>query len=131
MALAGGGLLTALPLRAQVAAKLAPGIEASAQRAAPAQAVRVRVRDAQAFRQWAGRELPQLRLPAVTTAEVGVVLLITNVKASELKVLAASPLVEFVDVPDRRAHDERLLNQADLTVNSLLAVQRHYPALTG
>ncbi|RZK46924.1 MAG: hypothetical protein EOO59_18545, partial [Hymenobacter sp.] len=45
--------------------------------------------------------------------------------------LAASPLVEFIDLPNRPAHDERLLNGADLAVNSLRAVRRRYPALAG
>jgi hypothetical protein len=125
-------LLAATPLQAQVAApKLAPGVATTAGRTQPSQTVRVRVRNAAAFRQWASQTLPQLPAATAATTDAGAVLLIRNVTPAQLKALAASPLVEFVDVPDRAAHDERLLNQADLTVNSLLAAQRRYPTLTG
>jgi hypothetical protein len=126
-------LLAAAPLHAQVAApKLAPSVAATARLARPRQTVRVRVRNAAAFRQWANQTLPQLPVPATAPADAGTaVLLLQNVTPTQLQALVASPLVEFVDVPDRVAHDERLLNQADLTVNSLLAAQRRYPALTG
>ncbi|MDO7885874.1 S8 family serine peptidase [Hymenobacter cheonanensis] len=128
--LAGLGLL-ALPLRAQVAAgtKLAPGVARAAGRAGSRQTVRVQVRDAAAFRQWAGLALPAMQV----TGPAGASKLLTIRLASpaQLAAVAASPLVEFVDVPNRPAHDERLLNSADLTVNNLRAVQRRYPALTG
>lgn len=122
--------LLALPLRAQVAAraKLAPGLAPVAHRPAGAQAVRVRVRDGAAFRQWASQALPALK---VAPARADNVLIVSDATPAQLTALAASPLVEFVDVPDRPAHDERLLNSADLTVNNLRAVPRRYPALTG
>ncbi|MVN78567.1 S8 family serine peptidase [Hymenobacter sp. HMF4947] len=121
-------LLTAAPLQAQIApAKLAPGVgshETSGRRA-----VRIRVRDAVGFRQWAKQALPGALIRPV--GEEGVVMEVKNLSDSGLRQLAASQFVEFVDVPTRVAHDERLLNQADLTVNNLRAVQRRYPALTG
>jgi hypothetical protein len=89
--------------------------------------VRVRVRDAVAFRQWAGQALPDAQL--ATAADK--VLEVRNLTGQQLAMLAASPLVEFVDVPNRVAHDERLLNGADLTVNTIRATQRRYPALRG
>jgi hypothetical protein len=110
---------------------MAPGIVVAARRGQPSQTVRVRVRNAAAFRQWASQTLPQLPIAPAATADAGAVLLLKNVTPTQLKALVASPLVEFVDVPNRTAHDERLLNQADLTVNSLLAAQQRYPALTG
>jgi hypothetical protein len=126
------GLLAATPLRAQVAAsKLAPGVAATAQRTQGSQTVRVRVRNAAAFQQWTSQTLPHLSVAPSATADAEVVWLLQNVTPVQLRALAASPLVEFVDVPNRVAHDERLLNQADLTVNGLLAAQRRYPALTG
>ncbi|MGI4823408.1 MAG: S8 family serine peptidase [Janthinobacterium lividum] len=126
-------LLAATPLRAQqvAALKIAPGVVVAARRGQPSQTVRVRVRNAAAFRQWASQTLPQLPIAPAATADAGAVLLLKNVTPTQLKELVASPLVEFVDVPNRTAHDERLLNQADLTVNSLLAAQQRYPALTG
>jgi hypothetical protein len=128
--LAGLGLL-AWPLRAQVAEsnKLAPGVARATRRPAATQAVRVRVRDAVAFRQWASHALPALQVEAFQNSAT--VLTIKQTTAAQLAALAASPLVEFVDVPNRPAHDERLLNSADLAVNSIRAVQRRYPALTG
>lgn len=119
-----------VPLQAQkISPRLAPAVREAVRRGAKLPAVRLRVRDAAAFRQWAGRALPQAQLrPA---AGQPATLTVSKLTASQLAALAASPLVEFVDVPDRRAHDERLLNGADLTVNNLRAVQRRYPALAG
>jgi hypothetical protein len=124
--------LLALPLQAQVSAtaKLAPGVAQAARHAWASQTtVRVQVRNAAAFRQWASQALPTVRIAEVERANN--VFTINNVSADQLATLASSPLVKFVDVPDRPAHDERLLNSADLTVNNLRAVQRRYPALTG
>lgn len=119
-----------VPLQAQkISPRLAPAVREAVRRGAKLPAVRLRVRDAAAFRQWASRALPQAQLrPA---AGQPATLTVSKLTASQLAALAASPMVEFVDVPDRRAHDERLLNGADLTVNNLRAVQRRYPALAG
>jgi hypothetical protein len=129
-ALAGLWLGLAAPLQAQeLSPRLAPTVRESVRRGAALPAVRLHVRDAVAFRQWAGQALPQAQLrPA---AGQPATLTVSKLTASQLAVLVALPLVEFVDVPDRRAHDERLLNGADLTVNNLRAVQRRYPALAG
>ena len=131
--LAAWGLLAALPLQAQaqaqVAAKLAPGVAAQARRPAAALTVRVQVHDVAAFCRWAAQQTPALRvLPAAGAARI---LTLEHLSAAQLAALAASPLVEFVDMPNRPAHDERLLNGADLTVNTLTAVQQRYPALQG
>jgi hypothetical protein len=116
--------LSAAPLLAQdlPAARLAPTL-----RARPQATVRVQVRDAAAFRRWASAVLPgaQLKLERADIFEV------SHLTKPQFSQLAASPLVEFIDLPNRPAHDERLLNGADLTVNSLRAVQRRYPSLTG
>jgi hypothetical protein len=119
-----GALLAAAPLLAQTppAARLAPALRTHA-----SPAVRVRVRDAAAFRQWAGAALPGAQL----RADRGNVVEVKYLTKAQLATLATSPLVEFVDVPNRPAHDERLLNSADLTVNNLRAVRRRYPSLTG
>ena len=122
------GLLVVGPAQAQVAAsasKLAPGVG----RAAGGTAVRVRVADASAFRQWAAQALPGAQLAGVPGQSAVLTIKLLNTK--QLEALAASPLVGFVDLPDRPAHDERLLNGADLTVNNLRAVRRRYPSLTG
>lgn len=130
------GLLTGLwllaaPLQAQVSAatKLAPGVAKAARQAGARQTVRVQVRDAAAFRQWASQALPAARVMAAGSD--GKILTINKISATQLAALAASPLVQFVDAPNRPAHDERLLNSADLTVNNIRAVRRRYPSLTG
>jgi hypothetical protein len=121
--------LLAAPLCAQPAPpKLAPGVRLAASRPLGSQTIRVRVRNAAAFRQWARQALPAIKVGTDTSSHV---LVISKVSAKQLTMLASSQLVEFVDVPDRLAHDERLLNSADLSVNNLRAVQRRYPNLTG
>jgi hypothetical protein len=91
--------------------------------------VRVQVRDATAFRSWAAQQSPAMHVrPAAAAARV---LTLEHLSAQQVAALAASPLVEFVDVADRPAHDERLLNSADLAVNSITAVQQRYPTLGG
>ena len=129
--LAGGFCLSAAqPLHAQDAPRrLAPAMREAARQGAARAGVRLRVRDAAVFRQWAASELPQVSVRQVAGQTATFAL--GPLTASQLTALAASPLVEFVDLPDRPAHDERLLSGADLTVNSLRAVQRRYPALTG
>jgi hypothetical protein len=129
-ALAGLWLTVALPVPAQqIASRLAPAVRAAMQHGSAPAAVRLRVRDAAAFRQWAGQALPQAQVRAAAGSPA--TLTVSQLTARQVATLAASPLVEFVDVPDRQAHDERLLGGADLTVNNLRAVQRRYPALTG
>jgi hypothetical protein len=116
--------LSAAPLLAQdlPESRLAPAL-----RARPQATVRVQVRDAAAFRRWAESVLPgaQLKLERADIFEV------SHLTKQQFNQLAASPLIEFIDLPNRPAHDERLLNGADLTVNSLRAAQRRYPGLTG
>ncbi|GAB3637690.1 hypothetical protein GCM10027422_32800 [Hymenobacter arcticus] len=125
LTLVGGG-----PVRAQTgASKWAPGVGQELRRGTGRQAVRLRVRDAVALRQWASQQVPVLQV--VTSAASANIVLVKGLSSKQLSALAALPFVEFVDVPNRPAHDERLLSGADLTANGLRAVQRRYPALMG
>ena len=108
--------------------KLAPGLQTPATRRG-SQTVRVSVADPAAFRQWLRQHLPAAQVSSAGASAR--TFTVAGLDAAALAQLAASPLVDFVDVPNRRAHDERLLNGADLTVNNLRAVQRKYPTLTG
>ena len=123
-------LLLLLPhlLWAQPAPRPAPAQLAPALRAAPTDAarpLRVRVADPAAFRQWARQQ------PATQVTQPGPdgrTLTVAGLTAAQL---AAAPGVEFVDVADRRAHEERRLNNADLAINALLATHARFPELTG
>ena len=119
--------LLALPAAPLLAQDLPENRLAPALRTGTHSAVRVKVRDAAAFRQWAGAALPGARLKL----ERADIIEVSHLTKAQFSQLAASPLVGFIDLPNRSAHDERLLNGADLTVNSLRAVQRRYPSLTG
>ncbi|WP_375415883.1 S8 family serine peptidase [uncultured Hymenobacter sp.] len=110
---------------AAAASRLAPGLAKRQAR----QAVRVSVRDQAAFAAWMARTLPEV--PAQLASKAGGIFTLRDVTPAALTQLLDSPLVLFIDQPTRVAHDERLVNQADLTVNAIRAVHRHYPALTG
>lgn len=111
------------------ASKMAPGVGAEVRRGTGRQAVRLRVRDAAAWRQWVSQQVPAIQV--VASPANANVFLTKGLSNKQLSAIAALPFVEFVDVPNRPAHDERLLSGADLTANGLRAVQRRYPALTG
>ena len=111
--------------------KLAPSLQPAAARAeqpAP-QTLRLLVRDIREFAEWARLMLPGVGVqPEKTTRQL---VQVSGVTGAQLELLLASPLVLFVDVPNRTAHDERALNQADLTVNSVTPLHRRFPALAG
>ncbi|WP_310394583.1 S8 family serine peptidase [Hymenobacter sp.] len=110
------------------AAKLAPGLQtAAAQRTA--RTVRVSVTDNAAFQRWARQHLPAARVsrPSASARTLEV----TGLDAAALARLAASPWVDFVDVADRRAHEERRLSNSDLSVNAIAAVHARFPTLAG
>ncbi|UOG74073.1 S8 family serine peptidase [Hymenobacter tibetensis] len=111
--------------------KLAPTLRLLAERQAAGarQNVRVSVTNRPAFIQWAQQELPGAHVQAEPTQPA--LVLISGLTHAQLQVVLASPLVTFVDVPNRPAHDERQLNRANPTVNSIAAVHRRYPRITG
>ncbi|HEX8506567.1 MAG TPA: S8 family serine peptidase [Hymenobacter sp.] len=108
--------------------KLAPSLQLTAASRA-AQTVRVSVANPAAFRQWAQQYLPaaQVTQPSASPHT----LTVAGLDAAALTKLAASPLVDFVDVPDRRAREERRLNNSDLSVNAVAAVHARFPKLAG
>lgn len=125
------GLLLPLLLPAQTPGgraplgKLAPALQVPAAMQQP-RPLRVRVADGPAFRQWARQHLPaaQLTQPGPDART----LTVAGLTAARL---AAAPGVEFVDVADRRAHEERRLSNSDLAVNAISAVRARFPDLTG
>ena len=116
------------PLRLSAQAKLAPGLQAAAAQRA-ARSVRVSVTDILAFQHWVGQYLPAVRVSQSSASAH--TLAVTGLNASMLAQLAACPFVEFVDVADRQAHAERQLNNSDLSVNAIAAVQARFPELGG
>jgi hypothetical protein len=118
-------LLLAQAARPAPPAKLAPALQVAAAAGVP-RSLRVRVADGSAFRQWARQYQPAAQLtqpgPDARTLTVG------GLTAAQL---AAAPGVEFVDVADRPAHEERRLSNSDISVNAISAVHARFPALTG
>ncbi|MDQ2794370.1 MAG: S8 family serine peptidase [Bacteroidota bacterium] len=118
-------LLRAQPAPRPVPERLAPALQAAdAQRTA--RPLRVRVADLAAFRQWARQHQPAAQL--AQPGPDGRTLTIAGLTVAQL---AAAPGVEFVDVADRRAHEERRLGNSDLSVNAISAVHVRFPDLTG
>ena len=105
--------------------KLAPPLQASPQ---PPQTVRVKVTDQAAFQQWACQQLPRNKITRQAQAST---VLVTGCTAAALAQLQACPWVEFVDVADRRAHEERRISFLDLAANAVSAVHAQFPSLTG
>ena len=108
--------------------RLAPGLQTLANQPGP-RTVRVSVADKAAFVQWARQQLPAARVsqPGASART----LTVAGLDAVGLARLAASPLVDFVDVADRRAPEERRLNNSDLSVNAISLVHARYPQLGG
>ena len=122
-------LLLAQPAqRPSAQSKLAPALQAPADQRAT-RTVRVSVPDPAAFQRWVRQHLPAARvLPAGTSAHT---LTVAGLDASALTQLAASPTVDFVDVADRRAREERRLSNSDLSVNAISALHARLPQLRG
>lgn len=106
------------------ARRLAPDLEGAARTIQ--QPVRVQVSDAGAFQQWLARQQPG----ATATAERNHPGLL-QVQGVTPAALAACPWVRFVDKGLRKAHEERQLNGADLSLNTVSPVHSRYPRLTG
>ncbi|MFD2718878.1 S8 family serine peptidase [Hymenobacter monticola] len=104
-------------------AKLAPNLQTAPDVPRP---LRVRVTNGPAFRQWAHQHQPAARLNQL--GPDGSTLTVVGLTAAQL---AAAPGVEFVDVADRRAHEERRLSNSDISVNAISAVHARFPGLTG
>ena len=105
--------------------KMAPALQAAAAANVP-HTLRVRVADGPAFRQWVRQ-----RQSAARVAQPGPDARTLTVTGFAPAQLAAAPGVEFVDVADRRAHEERRLSNSDLSVNAIAAVHARFPDLTG
>ncbi|WP_345123198.1 S8 family serine peptidase [Hymenobacter antarcticus] len=108
--------------------KIAPGLQtAAAQRTT--RTVRVSVRDKAAFQAWARQNLPAARVSQPSASPH--TLSVTGLNATALAQLVACPWVDFVDVPDRRAREERRLSNSDLSVNAISALHARFPQLRG
>jgi hypothetical protein len=108
--------------------KLAPGLQAVPARQ-EVRAVRVSVTNQAAFRQWAQQYLPGAVVTQPSTSAT--TLAVAGLSPAALRELAACPVVQFVDVADRRAHEERELSYSDLAANRISLVHARYPQLTG
>lgn len=80
------------------------------------QTVRVSVTQPAAFRAWVRQMLPAATVRAVPGSAL---LLVENLTPAQVQQLSESLWVTFVDVPNRRAREERQLNQSDLSLNKI------------
>ncbi|MBO0360972.1 S8 family serine peptidase [Hymenobacter sp. BT186] len=124
--MAGTGPLAAQHKLTPEVSKLAPTVRATG---SGKQTVRVSVVNRAAFREWARQTLPGTRVQDEPSQPD--LVLVAGLTKAQLEVLLASPLVQFVDAPNRPAHEERRLDRANPVVNGVAAVHRQYPALTG
>jgi len=112
-----------------VSPKLAPTL--AAQRPGTyRQTVRVSVTDKAAFLAWARQHLPAAGAAAEAGAKTSF-FTVAGLSTSQVRELAAAPGVRFVDRPNRRAYEERQLNQSDLSTNRITPVHEQFPQLTG
>ena len=109
-------------------AKLAPGLQQAAARRG-LRTVRVSVTDNAVFQQWMRQHLPSARVLRPSASPL--ILTVEGVDAAALALLAGCPWVNFVDVADRPAHEERRLNNSDLSVNAIALVHARFPDLSG
>jgi hypothetical protein len=126
LVVAGSGQLAAQYKPVPQTSKLAPAVRATG---FGQQTVRLSVTNRAAFVEWMRQALPGVRVQP-ETGQPDLALVVGATKA-QLEVLLASPLVQFVDVPNRPAHEERRLDRANPVVNAVAAVHRYYPGLTG
>ncbi|WP_022822292.1 S8 family serine peptidase [Hymenobacter norwichensis] len=126
LVVAGAGQLAAQYKPVPTISKLAPTVRATG---SGQQTARVSVTNRTAFVEWMRQTLPGVRVqPEPGQPELA---LVVGATKAQLEVLLASPLVQFVDVPNRPAHEERRLDRANPVVNGVAAVHQYYPGLTG
>jgi hypothetical protein len=126
LALTGPLQVAAQQKLAPEASKLAPTVRLTG---SGKQTVRVSVTNRVAFVEWARRALPGVQVQVEPSQPD--LALVAAVTMAQLKLLLASPLVQFVDAPNRPAREERRLDRANPVVNAVAAVHRQYPGLTG
>jgi hypothetical protein len=95
------------------------------------QTVRVSVTQQDAFLAWARQNLPGANRVSKVPGAGRLIFVLENLTPAQLQQVSASPWVDFVDVPNRRAHEERQLNQSDLSVNAITTVHTRFPQLAG
>ncbi|MGY2131497.1 S8 family serine peptidase [Hymenobacter sp. HD11105] len=108
--------------------KLAPPLRSDAVRPA-SKAYRVSVKSAAEFNAWMRQHLSTVRIMQHTAP--GGSFTLSGVNDRQLTRLLACPWVTFVDVPNRRAHEERPLNNSDLNANNITPLHTRFPSLSG
>ncbi|ALI99606.1 S8 family serine peptidase [Rufibacter tibetensis] len=108
-------------------AKLAPSLRESRTQKQEL-AVRVQVKDKTLFLSWMKTALPALRPLPTPLANT---YFLAKLSAQNLAALTECPYVTFVDAPERIPKEEAHLQNADLTVNKVEAVQVRFPEITG
>lgn len=117
-----------LPAQAVGKQKLAPPLQADVVRPAT-NSYRVSVQSTSEFTSWMRQHLPTVRISPRSASDGSLTL--TGVNSRQLRELLACPWVSFVDVPNRRAHEERPLDNSDLGANNILPLHARFPGLAG
>lgn len=112
----------------QLVRKLAPHLHDSRHATSPT-SYRVQVKDKQAFYTWLQEHKLDLQVSEVAGQEK--TFLISGIRPSQLSMLAASPVVRYVDKPNRKAVEELELKDTDFVTNNIYAAQAAFPTLTG
>jgi len=90
--------------------------------------LRILVKDGPAFRKWMARNKPGLDVEASSYADI---YRVNNLSSGELNDLLCAEEVLFIDLGNRQAQDERVMDNSDLSVNRIAAVHAAYPSLNG
>ncbi|GAA3943921.1 S8 family serine peptidase [Hymenobacter algoricola] len=94
------------------------------------QTVRVSVTSNEVFVGWARQHLPAITLTAGAVGGTQYFLL-ENLSQEQVQQLAAAPSVQFVDVPNRQAHEERQIGGSNLAANRVAALHKQLPNVAG
>ncbi|MCU0445168.1 MAG: S8 family serine peptidase [Microscillaceae bacterium] len=106
--------------------KTAPTILLTPQKS---QNLRLKLNQSLEFEQWLIKYLPQLKI--TQKSAIHSIVLLENVNFEALQKLQNCPFVDFIDVANRQAYEERENDLRGFQVNRVSALKYAYPQLTG
>jgi hypothetical protein len=108
--------------------KLAPSLQISPSNNNPS-TYRIKVKDEGAFKAWL--EQNHIQLGAAKVAGYQGVFIVPNLKAEQIKQLASSSFIAYIDRGNRIAKEETELKDADFVANNIPVVHGLFPDLKG